>query len=251
MNRRKFLKCAAVSGAASTIVPRHVLGGAGHVAPSEKINFGYIGCGTQGLREMLEMLPMPEVQIVAVCDPVKDGADYVDWSKDGMRAMIAHALGKPDWRRGEPGIPGGREVAREVVEAHAAQQRASGQFKGCAAYADFRELLEKQKDIDAVKIMTPDHLHATIAVAAMKKGKRVVMHKPLANRVSEARLVVETAQDQGRHAFPPRQPGRGRAFGGRLDPGGRDRHAARDPQLVKSAGVAPVRHDPHRHSSGS
>ena len=194
MNRRKFLKCAAVSGAASTIVPRHVLGGADHIAPSEKINFGYIGCGTQGLREMLGMLPMPEVQIVAVCDPVKDGTDYVDWSKDGMRAMIAHALGKPDWRRGEPGIPGGREVAREVVEAHAAQQRASGQFKGCAAYADFRELLEKQKDIDAVKVMTPDHLHATIAVAAMKKGKRVVMHKPLANRVSEARLVVETAR---------------------------------------------------------
>ena len=194
MNRRKFLKCAAVSGAASAIVPRHVLGGADHVAPSEKINFAYIGCGTQGLREMLGMLAMPEVQIVAVCDPVKDGNDYVDWSKDGMRAMIAHALGKPDWRRGEPGIPGGREVAREVVEAHAAKQRASGQFKGCTSYADFRELLDKEKGVDAVRIMTPDHLHGTIAIAAMRKGKRVLMHKPLANRVSEARLVVETAR---------------------------------------------------------
>jgi hypothetical protein len=194
MNRRKFLKCAAVSGAASAVVPRHVLGGAEHVAPSEKINFAYIGCGTQGLREMMGMLDMPEVQIVAVCDPVKDGNDYVDWSKDGIRAMIAHALGKPDWRRGEPGIPGGRDVAREVVEAHAAKQRASGQFKGCASYSDFRELLEKEKDVDAVRIMTPDHLHAVIAIAAMRKGKRVLMHKPLANRVSEARLVVETAR---------------------------------------------------------
>jgi predicted dehydrogenase len=45
-----------------------------------------------------------------------------------------------------------------------------------------------------VKIMTPDHLHATIAVAAMRKGKHVVMHKPLANRLEEARLVIETAR---------------------------------------------------------
>jgi hypothetical protein len=80
------------------------------------------------------------------------------------------------------------------VETYYANQRASDKFKGCASYADFRELLEKQKDVDAVKIMTPDHLHATIAIAAMKKGKHVMVHKPLANRVQEARLVIETAR---------------------------------------------------------
>ena len=42
--------------------------------------------------------------------------------------------------------------------------------------------------------MTPDHLHATVAVAAMKKGKHVLVHKPLANRMQEGRLVVETAR---------------------------------------------------------
>jgi predicted dehydrogenase len=42
--------------------------------------------------------------------------------------------------------------------------------------------------------MTPDHLHATIAIAAMKKGKHVMMHKPIANRLQEARLVIETAR---------------------------------------------------------
>ena len=55
-------------------------------------------------------------------------------------------------------------------------------------------MLEKEKDIDAVKVMTPDHLHATVAIAAMKKGKHVMMHKPLANRLQEARLVIETAR---------------------------------------------------------
>jgi len=194
MNRRKFLGHAAASAAAFTIVPRHVLGGPNQVAPSDKITFAYIGCGTQGLREMLDMLAMPEVQIVAVCDPVKDGNDYVDWSKDGLRASIGKTLGKPNWRQGAPGIPGGRDVAKEVAETYYANQRASDKFKGCAAYADFRELLEKEKDVDAVKIMTPDHLHATIAIAAMKKGKHVTVHKPLANRVHEARLVIETAR---------------------------------------------------------
>ncbi|HYK89487.1 MAG TPA: Gfo/Idh/MocA family oxidoreductase, partial [Acidobacteriota bacterium] len=52
-------------------------------------------------------------------------------------------------------------------------------------------------DLDSVKIMTPDHLHATISIAAMKKGKHVVMHKPLPNRLSEVRLVVETARKTG------------------------------------------------------
>lgn len=208
MDRRKFLTAAAVSTAATTIVPRHVLGGAGQVAPSQRINLAYIGCGTQGLREMLPMLPLPDVRIVAVCDPVKDGNDYVDWSKNGLRASIASALGKPDWRKGAPGIPGGREVARELIETTYAREKSSGRFDGCASYADFRELLEKQKDIDAVKVMTPDHLHATVAIAAMKKGKHVLMHKPLANRVHEARLVIETArQTKVATHFLPASPG--------------------------------------------
>ena len=63
-----------------------------------------------------------------------------------------------------------------------------------ASYADFRELLEKEKDLDSVKIMTPDHLHATISIAAMKKRKHVAVHKPLANRVAEVRMVVEAAR---------------------------------------------------------
>src|SRR5262245_27614686 len=204
LSRRKFMLTSSAAAAAFSIVPRHVLGGAGYVPPSEKITLAYIGCGTQGLREMPALLNMPEVQIVAVCDPVKESHDYVDWSKDGLRSAIAGALGKADWRRGSPGIPGGRDVAKEVIETVYAKQRAADKFKGVAAYADSRELLEKEKDVNAVKIMTPDHLHATIAIAAMKKGKHTLMHKPLANRLQEARLVIDTARKTkvGTHFLP-------------------------------------------------
>lgn len=221
LSRRKFIQAAGAAATAFTIVPRHVLGGQGFVPPSEKITVAYIGCGTQGIREMLRMLALPEVQIVAVCDPVKDGHDYVDFSRDGLRAAIGNALGKPDWRRGAPGIPGGRDVAKEIIETTYAKGRASEKFKGCAAYADFRDLLEKEKDVNAVKIMTPDHLHATIAIAAMKKGKHVLMHKPLANRLHEARLVIETARKTkvATHFLPASDGSRIRAIKAWIDDG--------------------------------
>src|SRR2546421_11135355 len=108
LSRRQFMLAGSAAATGFAIVPRHVLGGPGFVAPSEKITVAYIGCGTQGLREMARMLAMPEVQIVAVCDPVKEGHNYVDWSRDDLRTSLATTLGKPDWRRGAPGISAGR-----------------------------------------------------------------------------------------------------------------------------------------------
>ncbi|MBN2287936.1 MAG: Gfo/Idh/MocA family oxidoreductase [Candidatus Glassbacteria bacterium] len=194
ITRRRFLGSAAAA-AAFTVVPRHVLGGPGHIAPSDKINLGYIGLGTQGLRELTGLLPNPEVHIAAVCDPNTDSTDYVDWSRHGLRNQIRKFLDNQAWGEGVDGIRAGREVGREIVEAYYAGNKPSNSYRGCASYADFRELLEKEKDLDAVKIMTPDHLHATIAIAAMKKGKHVVMHKPVANVLYEARLAVETARE--------------------------------------------------------
>lgn len=197
VSRRKFLVTGSAAATAFLVVPRHVLGGPGFVAPNDKITLAHIGCGTQGLREMLALLAMPEIQIVAVCDPMKESYEYVDWSPDGLRSDIAKALDQPDWKRSKGGIPGGREVAREVILTAYANQRRSGKFSGCASYVDFRELLEKERDVNSVKVMTPDHLHATVAVAAMKSGRHVMMHKPLANRLHEARLVIETARQTG------------------------------------------------------
>jgi hypothetical protein len=194
INRRQFLSAAAASGA-FTVVPRHVLGGAGNVAPNDKITLAHIGMGTQGFNELGGLLEDPAIQIVAVCDPNRDSNDYVEWGKDSVRNRIRSYLGKSNWREGVRGCPGGRDVGREVVETWYANHRQTGKFKGCAAYADFRELLEREKELDAVKIMTPDHLHATVSVAAMKRGKHVLMHKPIANRLAEGRLVLQTARE--------------------------------------------------------
>jgi len=111
---------------------------------------------------------------------------------------MRNALGKPGWRAGTEGIiPGGRDVAKDFVETYYATQRPGGTFNGCASYADFRELLEREKDVDSVKIMTPDHLHGVIGIACMKRGKHAIMHKPIANRLEEAKLAIETARKAG------------------------------------------------------
>lgn len=168
------------------------------VAPSDKINLAYIGTGTQGLREMPVLLASQDIRITAVCDPNKDPVEYRDWDRSSLLNSLRRTLHAPDWRAGTEGvIPGGRDVGQSLVEAYYAGQSPSGQYKGCAAYADFREMLEKEKDLDAVKIMTPDHLHGVIAIAAMKRGKHVIVHKPLANRLKEAQLVVDTARKTG------------------------------------------------------
>jgi predicted dehydrogenase len=197
MNRRRFLGSAVASGA-FTLVPRHVLGASGYVAPSNKITLAQIGMGTQGFNELGGLLADPQIQIVAVCDPNTDSNDYVEWGKHGVRNRIRTYLDDPSWRENDSGCPGGREVGRQVVNTYYANHRGAENFKACAAYADFRELLENEKDVDAVKIMTPDHLHATISIAAMKKGKHVLMHKPIANRLYEGRLVLKTAHQTKR-----------------------------------------------------
>ncbi|MGC1241527.1 MAG: Gfo/Idh/MocA family oxidoreductase [Chryseosolibacter sp.] len=197
ISRRKFVSAAAVASLGFTIVPRHVLGGKKFIPPSDKLTIGYIGCGTQGLSEMADLLPNEKVRIVAVCDPNKKSADYIYWSQHGLRNKIRNTLGDPTWGEGVEGILGGRDVGQEFVEKYYAKSKDSGKYNGCPSYVDFRELLEKEKDLDALKIMTPDHLHATISIAGMKKGKHVVIHKPIANRMYESRLSIDTARQTG------------------------------------------------------
>ena len=76
ISRRKFLTRTTTAALGFSIVPRHVLGGTGHVSPSDKINIAFIGVGSQGMRVMLRFLREPDVQGVAVCDPNQTGANH-------------------------------------------------------------------------------------------------------------------------------------------------------------------------------
>jgi predicted dehydrogenase len=89
---------------------------------------------------------------------------------------------------------GGREPARRVIEGYYSAKKESA-YKGCSAYADYRELLEKEKDLDGVYIATPDHWHATIAIAAMRKKKAVLCQKPMAHSIGEARRMAAVARE--------------------------------------------------------
>ena len=70
-------------------------------------------------------------------------------------------------------------------------------FPGVKRYRDFRVMLEKHPEIDAVTISTPDHMHASAALAAMQMGKHVYVQKPLTHNIFEARLLADAARHYG------------------------------------------------------
>jgi hypothetical protein len=168
----------AVAAAASVaVVPRSVLGGPNHVAPSRRIAMAGVGMGGQGVQNIANFLEFPEIQVVAVCDVNREGAGYLSWN----------------WEQGKGQRTCGREPGRRMVDAFYAKGQASGRYKACKAYADYRELLAAE-DVDAVMIATPDHTHATVAMAALARRKHVYCEKPLTYSVYEARQVTEAAR---------------------------------------------------------
>jgi hypothetical protein len=66
-------------------------------------------------------------------------------------------------------------------------------FENATKYHDFRRMLDKEKDVDAVIIAIPDHMHAAAAMAAMERGKHVYVEKPLTRTIYEARLLTDAA----------------------------------------------------------
>lgn len=146
LDRRKFVEIVAASAIGFTIVPRHVLGGKNYISPSDKIMLAYVGIGTQGIRELLPMLANPQFRVVAVCDPNKDAVGYKDWDTHGLKDEIQKSIHKPDWEPGgDNSIPGGRENGKSIVDNYYANVRPELGYKGCTMYADYRELLQKEK----------------------------------------------------------------------------------------------------------
>jgi predicted dehydrogenase len=175
LSRRSFLQAGAAAAASlttgcATILPRHVVGGSGQAAPSDKVNIALIGAGGQGRTNARALLQHEDAQIIAIADP----AAYFGLERFYYRGMA------------------GREPVREEIEQHYATK--SPNFR-CAEYEDFREMLDKEKAIDAVLCATPDHLHAYVCARAMRAGKHVYCEKPLAHNIWEARYLARLAKE--------------------------------------------------------
>jgi predicted dehydrogenase len=172
LSRRNFVKGSALSAAGFMIVPRHVLGGPGFVAPSDKVNIGIIGAGGKGKQNTTEFLKFDDVQVTAVADP----AYYWNLAEFYYRSEA------------------GRGPVVEMIEDHYAS--ATPNFK-VAEYIDFREMLDKEKSLDAIVCSTPDHTHAFVTLQGLRAGKHVYCEKPLTHNIWEAREVARVARESG------------------------------------------------------
>jgi len=163
MTRRTALALGGFAG--FTILPSRVLGQGGAVPPSEKLNLAFVGIGARGSLNLTELNNLQQ-NVVALCD--------VDW-----RHREVTGRGGPD-----PNRLGGaaRNSPITIAETYSKARR----------YDDFRKMLDAEdKNIDAVVISTPDHLHAPIALAAMKRRKHVYVEKNMCRTIEEARRMIE------------------------------------------------------------
>jgi predicted dehydrogenase len=149
ISRKSFIKKSALASS-FFFVPRHVLGGKGYTAPSDRLNLAAIGAGGKGFTDIRNASVGGRERVSALCD--------VDFSGSAQRAVEEY----PDASR----------------------------------YHDFREMLDRESDIDAVTISTPDHTHAPAAKLAMEKGIHVYVQKPLTHNIYEARLLTQLAREQ-------------------------------------------------------
>ncbi|MGH9434274.1 MAG: Gfo/Idh/MocA family protein [Terriglobia bacterium] len=195
ITRRTFLGGSTAAAAAFTILPRRVLGGNGQAGPNDKIAVACIGVGAQGTRVMMNYLKMSDVQVVAVCDVNRETSNYSEWGEGEILGKERKLLNDSTWGADWKGPTCGREPARRLVEAYYSKVRNIPGYKGCAAYNDFRDLIAKEKSLDAVVVCTPDHWHAHISIYAMRHGKHVFCQKPMTHTLYEARLMAKVARE--------------------------------------------------------
>lgn len=159
LSRRRFGQAAGLAALAfPSIVRASALGRQDNPPPSERITLGFIGMGVMNRGHLNGFLGRKECQVLAVCD--------VDSTR--------------------------REAAKATVEERYSQGDRSD-YKGCAAYNDFRELIARD-DIDAVVIATPDHWHAIPVLEAAKAKKDIYCEKPLSLTIHEAKRMIDAVR---------------------------------------------------------
>ena len=204
--RREFIATGAIAAAAFMIVPRNVLG-KGMTAPSDMLNIAVVGINGQGGVNCQALMSQ---NIVAICDVDDNLLDkrLTGWA-DSLKPRTPNAgrgAGRPaqpppltlDWNNFGPSKAQLEANAKwkPMPNAEAVGRFVNEQVPRLKRYHDYREMLAGQKDIDAVVVATPDHMHAAIATAAMDIGKHVYVQKPLCWSVAEARYLAKKAADK-------------------------------------------------------
>jgi hypothetical protein len=200
LSRRKFLGTVSAATAGFTIIPRHVMPGNGYLQPSDTVNVAGIGIGARGASN-LRGLCDPDEPIVT---PQRTSTGQ-PLSKEELAAREARMANRP-----QQGAPGAQQQqrpqqAREPVKlaniyalCDVDTGFAAHIFKGypkAKVYTDWRQMLEKEKSIDAVMIGTPDHNHAPIAAAFMRQKKHIYIEKPMCKTIFECRKLAEIAKE--------------------------------------------------------
>ena len=211
LTRRDFVATTALAAAGWMIVPRYVLG-QGLTPPSDRVNIAVVGIHGMGAVNAQAVMSQ---NIVAICD-VDDAlleAKLDGWKRSLQpRPAPRPQTAKPPAPARPPAPPpsnlpwtsfGPSALQRAADEKWRPEQDrvllqrfVDEQLPRLKTYRDYREMLEKQKDLDAIIIATPDHMHAPIASAAMAAGKHVYVQKPMCWSVAEARhLAAQAAAD--------------------------------------------------------
>src|SRR5438477_12248589 len=191
LTRRKFLSNVAAGGAAAALVPRHVLG-RGFTPPSDLLNIAGAGIGGMGRQNLINLSSQ---NIVALCDVdwgyADKGFERLDSDIQKLRDRLDHPAPPPGSGQPQPPFDPVKTKARldNMIRLKAEHLPKAKRYK------DYREMLEKQKDIDAVLVATADHMHAPIALAAMDLHKHVYVQKPLTWSVEEARKMAHAAKE--------------------------------------------------------
>ena len=197
MSRRTFVTKVAATSAGIAIVPRHVLG-RGVTPPSDRLNIAVVGVGGQGRSNMINLASQ---NIVSMCDV---DWDYAGKAFDRLEADIQARRARLDATQASPArdsegrplpAPAPLERERSLAQIDGMQRLKNEHLPRATRHQDYRVMLEREKSIDAVVVATPDHMHASIALAAMDLGKHVFVQKPLTWSVAEARQLAKRARE--------------------------------------------------------